>query len=148
MNRQIESNKILNMTPEQFANHLFSNENMEVSVIRQALGLPTFNPTNTDKTKKIPSDLAPSMGNAFSDTPIPLTNFENRLKKAGGYRTVGDALQSVVILDNLLEEASNNKDIKAVYAVLNRALVTTCRAFSREKVAQGKVFSSWLTRNL
>ena len=144
MNRQTKDSKILDMTPEQFANHLFSNEKMDVSVIRQALGLPSFTPSlNTVATQ-----LAPRMGIAFEDTPLPTTNFEHRLKKAGSYKTVGDALQSVVILDALLEEATNNMDIKAVYAVLNRALVTTCRAFSKEKIAQGKVFSSWLARNL
>ncbi len=139
--------EVFNMTPEQFANHLYHVEKMDVQTIRRATGLFNFNPT-TPVAKPVKAALAPNFGDAFENTPLPITVFEEEIKDAGHYKTVADAAQSVIKLQNLLDRATGEGDSKAVFAVLNRALVIGCRALSKGKSAQGRIFADWLKRTL
>jgi len=140
----MKTQSIGQMTPEQFANHLYFKEKVPLDVVRKATGLTTFTPAQ--QIRSVTPALAPRFGSNFNNTPDPSTGFEMELKDAGHFKTVLDASESVLKLQMLLEKATNEGSAEAVYAVLNRALVTTCRASVLGKTAQARIFADWLKR--
>ncbi len=136
--------KTSELTKEQFADRLFS-QGVPVPAIRLITGLTNY---KVDAKSLSNTNLVPIYGLPMISTPEPTTDFEKSIKNAGTYKTVEEAAKSILTLERLRKEAVDSGDSKALYAVLNRALITACRANLNGKSDQARMFSDWLANVL
>ncbi len=132
--------EVSKLSKEQFADYLFNHGGVSLAAIRLITGLSNYKVG----LKPVGVDLAPTYGTALISTPEPVTVFERGVKDAGHFKTIEDSAKSILSLEKLKKEAIELGDPRALYAVLNRALIISCRANMNNKPEQARMFSDWL----